>query len=183
MAKPSNKARLKKLKALLLDVDGVLTDAKQWYAGDGKWVRRFSLRDGYGIRKLIDNGFVVGIITASNSEDIRQRAQHLKIEHFYQGSLDKISQLNDFLKKSGIKENEIAYMGDDEPDVPVMKRVGFAATVPAGIGACRKAAHYITKLEGGDGAVREVCDLIFDNSEILSAAKKAAAKGVLAHGQ
>lgn len=177
MPKPSPQSRLKKLKALLLDVDGVLTDAKMWYAGDGKWVRRFSLRDGYGIRKLVDNGFIVGIITASNSEDIRLRAEQLKITHFYQGSLDKVSQFEDFLKRTGLKENEIAYVGDDEPDVPVMKRIGFAVTVPGGIKACRKVAHYITKLEGGDGAVREVCDMIFDHAAILAKAKTAA------HGQ
>src|SRR5262245_50351445 len=104
-----------------------------WYVGDGKWSRRFNLRDGYGIRKLVDNGFTVGIITASNSEDIQARAEVLKITHFYQGTLDKISQFNDFLKRTGIKENEIAYMGDDEPDVPVMRRVGLAITVPGGI--------------------------------------------------
>jgi 3-deoxy-D-manno-octulosonate 8-phosphate phosphatase (KDO 8-P phosphatase) len=169
--KKSLTGRLKNLKALLLDVDGVLTDATMWYVGDGRWARRFSLRDGYGIRKLVDNGFVVGIITASNSDDIKVRAEILKIEHFYFGSLDKISQFEKFLKKTGFKENEIAYVGDDEPDVPVMKRVGFAASVPGGIAPAKKAAHYVTRLAGGDGAVREICDLIYENATALAKAK------------
>ncbi len=165
------KNKIRGLKALMLDVDGVMTDAKMVYLGDGKWSRQFSLRDGYGIRKLIDNGFVVGIITASSSEDIRARAEILRIKHFYFGSLDKSSQLDDFLEKTGIKESEIAYVGDDEPDVPVMKRVGFAVTVPGGVYDAKKAAHYTTLLEGGNGAVREVCDMIFDHAEALKGAK------------
>lgn len=173
----SLEGRLKPLKALMLDVDGVLTDATMYYSGEGRWVRAFNLRDGYGIRKLLDNGFIVGIITASNSEDIRERARYLKIEHLYQGSLDKISQLKDFMEKTGLMEHEIAYVGDDEPDVPVLKAVGFAATVPGGIYACQEIAHYVTKLGGGQGAVREICDLIFNSADALANATE---KG---HGQ
>lgn len=168
MAQTSLARRLRPLKALLLDVDGVLTDAKTWYAGDGKWRRQFCMRDGYGIKKLLDHGFTVGIITASNAEDIRARAEVLKIPHLYQGSLDKVTQFEKFLRVSGLKESEIAYVGDDEPDLPLLERVGFAASVPGAIAPARKVAHYVTKQSGGNGAVREICDMIFASASVLA---------------
>lgn len=158
--KLSVSSRLKPLKALLLDCDGILTNAQTWYSGEGKWRRSYSLRDGYGIHKLLAKGFIVGIITASDSEDIRERAKQLKLSYLFEGKLDKTGHFADFLQKTGFDPSEVAYMGDDDPDIPLLKQVGFAATVPAAMESVIDVVHYKTKKEGGDGAVREVCEMI-----------------------
>jgi 3-deoxy-D-manno-octulosonate 8-phosphate phosphatase (KDO 8-P phosphatase) len=158
-------AKIKPLKALLLDCDGILTDAKVWYGGDGAWRRSYSIRDGFGLKKLIDAGFTVGIITSSATEDIRERVKSLKIQHFYEGRFDKVNAYNDFKKKTGFKDAEVAYMGDDDPDVPLLEIVGFAATVADAMPSAIKAVDYVTQHKGGDGGVREVCELIIENSK------------------
>lgn len=165
--KLSISSRLKPLKALLLDCDGILTDAKTWYAGDGHWRRMYSLIDGYGVKKLLDAGFTVGVITASDSEDIRERMKHLKLSYLFEGKLDKTGHFAQFLKDSGLQPDEVAYMGDDDPDVPLLSAVGFAASVPDAMTSASSVAHYITKRRGGDGAVREVCEMILDQADFF----------------
>lgn len=156
--------RLRPLRALLVDCDGILTDAKVWYEGQNEWKRFFNLRDGYGIKKLIDSGFIVGVITASQSEDIRQRVKSLKIPFFYEGSFEKLKAYEDFKKKTKLKDNEIAYMGDDDPDVPLLQVVGFSATVKDALPSALDASSFISRFRGGDGAVREVSEMIIQNS-------------------
>lgn len=169
-------SRLKPLKALLLDCDGILTDAKTWYAGDGQWRRMYSLIDGYGIKKLLDAGFTVGVITASDSDDIRERMKHLKLSYLFEGKLDKTGHFAAFLKDSGLKPSEVAYMGDDDPDVPLLSAVGFAASVPDAMTSASSVAHYITKRRGGDGAVREVCEMILNQSDFFKTGAHSVAK-------
>jgi 3-deoxy-D-manno-octulosonate 8-phosphate phosphatase (KDO 8-P phosphatase) len=151
---------LKNIKALFLDVDGVLTDGSIWWLGPGEWRRTFNIYDGYGIRELVKAGYITAMITGSNSEDIRQRKERLDIHYIYEGCEEKISAFEDLLNKTGLKEKEIAYIGDDLPDIPLLKRVGFSATVPAAMPEVKKVVHYITKREGGKGAVRELCDML-----------------------
>ncbi len=153
-------SRLKKIKMLALDVDGVLTDCRVFLDESREWRRMFSIRDGYGLVRLREQGYKLAIITASKAKDIRERAQVLKIDYFHDGNLDKLTEFNLLLKNSGLKAEEVAYMGDDLFDIPVLKEVGFAATVPEAMEEVFPVVQYITKRPGGNGAVREVCELI-----------------------
>ncbi len=155
-----NLKNLKAIKALVVDVDGILTDGNIWWHSPGEWRRNFNIYDGFGIRELVKEGFIVAMITGSNAQDIRERKEKLNIHYLYEGIEDKIPSFEDFLKKTNLKANEVAYIGDDLPDVPVLKRVGFAASVPTAMPEAKKVAMYITKKDGGKGAVRELCDIL-----------------------
>ncbi|MCS6838583.1 MAG: HAD hydrolase family protein [Bdellovibrionaceae bacterium] len=152
--------KLSQIKLLLLDVDGILTDCRVFMDSSGQWRRLFSIRDGYGIRMLIEAGYQVGFITASKAQDIEERAKVLEIHYFSHGSLDKLPAFEKILAEAGLKEQEVAYMGDDLFDLPVLKRVGFSATVSDAIDSVVRAVDYIATRPAGNGAVREVCDLI-----------------------
>jgi 3-deoxy-D-manno-octulosonate 8-phosphate phosphatase (KDO 8-P phosphatase) len=152
--------RLRKIKMLALDVDGVLTDSTMFLDGTGEWRRSFSLRDGYGVQLLSQQGYKTAFITASKALDIQERARVLKIDYFHHGNLDKKSELAQLVKVSGVEPHEIAYMGDDLFDIPVLQSVGFAATVPEAVDQVFHYVHYVTKKPGGNGAVREVCELL-----------------------
>lgn len=156
---------LKKIKLLVLDVDGVLTDCKIWMHSPGVWRRFFSIRDGVGIKELMSSGVRIAIITGSTSEDIRERAKSLQIEFLYEGAMDKEPSFQDLLQQTGLSVDEVAYMGDDIYDIPLLRRVGFAATVPEAVEEVLVNSHYVTKRPGGNGAVREVCDLIRSQRE------------------
>ena len=152
--------RLRPIRMLVLDVDGVLTDARIWMDSGGEWRRFFSIRDGLGLKMLRERGYRLAIITASDSEDIRQRAKNLKIDFFYEKAHDKQPAFLELQKVSGLKPTEMAYVGDDVPDIPVLKQVGFAATVPEALDSVKESVHYVTARPGGNGAVREICDFI-----------------------
>lgn len=160
MFSPENQERLRRIKLLALDVDGVMTDGSiQWFEGQG-WTRKFHVSDGYGMKRLMDAGIPVAVISAGQSRDLKERIQLLKIPHAYLGSEDKLSQLEDLLKVTGLAAQEVAYCGDDLFDIPVLERVGFAATVPHATEPVKRAVHYVTRREGGQGAVRELTDAI-----------------------
>lgn len=147
---------------LVLDVDGILTDCKLWMDSNGQWKRIYSVRDGVGIKALLENGYKVAIITGSTAEDVRARCKMLGISYFYEGALNKTPPFEDLQKVSGISPDEMAYMGDDYFDVPLLKAVGFAATVPDAMEECLEAVQYVTKRPAGNGAVREVADYILN---------------------
>ena len=152
--------KLRNIKMLVLDVDGVLTDTRLWF--DGKeWRRFFSIRDGVGIKRIMDAGYKTAVITGSRSEDIRARVKSLGINYFYEGALDKEPSFKELQESSGIHPDEMAYIGDDIFDIPMLKIVGFGATVPEAVDEVLEVAKYVTKRPGGCGAVREVCDYIF----------------------
>ena len=153
-------ANLRKIRLLALDVDGILTDCRTFLDSDGEWRRLFSIRDGYGLMRLQEAGYKVAIITGSKAKDIDERVKVLKIPFFYSGKLDKEPQFQILMKDSGLKADQIAYMGDDIFDIPVLKECGFAATVPDAMEEVIPCVHYITKRPAGNGAVREVCELI-----------------------
>lgn len=152
--------RLGDIRLLLLDVDGVMTDGGIIYDINGVETKVFNVKDGHGIKMLQRYGIEVGIITGRTSPVVAFRAKELGIELVYQGSLKKIESYCDIKQKTGLSDSQIAYMGDDVIDVPVMRRVIFAAAPADGLIDARNAAHYVTSLPGGRGAVREVCDLI-----------------------
>lgn len=156
--------RLRKIQVLLLDVDGILTDTKIFYDGT-EWRRFFSIRDGSGLKLLQENGVKIGFITGSKAQDIRERAKMLSVDFFHEGALDKTGPFDEILKQERIDTDRVAYMGDDYFDLPILKRVGFAATVPEAGEQIRAAVHYVTMQKGGSGAVREVCDMILQTKQ------------------
>lgn len=156
----ADQAKLSDLKAIAFDCDGILTDCRITYSGDGQWSRSFSIRDGLGIKRLQEAGIHVAIITASHSEDIRERAKTLKIKDFYEGISDKTGAWADFTKKHGLKDHEVAYMGDDEMDLPLLEKAGFAVTVQDAMESVIEVADYVAQRPAGNGAVREICELI-----------------------
>lgn len=154
------KYKLKDIRLLLLDVDGVMTDGGIIYDGNGLETKVFNVKDGHGIKMLQRYGIEVGIITGRDSRVVDFRAKELAIELLYQGALKKLDCYLDVKQKTGLTDSQIAYMGDDVIDVPVMKRVAFAAAPADALIEARRVAHYVSTLAGGRGAVREVCDMI-----------------------
>lgn len=163
--------RLRRIRAFAMDVDGVLTDGGMYYGPHGEGMRRFHVRDGMGLRLLREAGVALALISGERTDIIVRRAEKLRIEHVYMGVEDKAEALADFLRKARVAPEETAYMGDDVNDVAPMRSAALAFTVPGAPSAVRKAAHRVTRLRGGEGAVREVCDLL------LSARRKGADPG------
>lgn len=157
---PSLKRRFKRVKALITDVDGVLTDGAMYYTAQGDAMKKFHTRDGMGIRLLRENGCKIAIITGEESEIVRRRAEKLKIVDLYMGVENKAEKVNEFRRKHGIALDEIAYVGDDINDIGAMEIVGIATAVADAVPAVKKVAAYITEKKGGEGAVREVADII-----------------------
>jgi 3-deoxy-D-manno-octulosonate 8-phosphate phosphatase (KDO 8-P phosphatase) len=157
---PEIQARLKKVKLLLLDVDGVMTDGRIfWIEGQG-WTRSFNVKDGYGLKLLMAAGIQVGIISGGKSKDVETRAAFLKVQHVFLGDENKIIALEKIIASTGLKAEDMAFIGDDLFDIPVLERVGFSATVPHAVAPVKERVNYITEFEGGDGAVREIADAI-----------------------
>ena len=152
--------RLGKIRLLLLDVDGVMTDGRIVYDDHGNETKAFDVKDGHGLKLLQRAGIRVGIITGRQSPVVDRRAAELGIELIYQGAKDKLVPFREILHKTGLNVDEIAYVGDDLPDVPVLRRVGFAATVADAQAEVKPYVHYVTRHPGGRGAVREICDLL-----------------------
>lgn len=155
-----NVSKLKKIKLLIMDVDGVLTDCRIFMDASGEWRRLFSIRDGYGLKILMEAGYKTAIITGSKAKDIQDRARTLKIDYFFEGTLEKLPAFEDILKQSGLKADEVAFIGDDVFDIPVLKKVGFAATVPDAMEQVKEIVHYTTVRPAGNGAVREICEAL-----------------------
>ncbi len=152
--------KLKKIKLLILDVDGIMTDGRIfWLEGHG-WTRNFHIHDGYGLKILMKAGIQVAVISGGDSKDVRTRMQFLKIEHVFLGDEDKIKALEKIKIATGLEYEQMAFMGDDLFDLPVLERVGFSATVPQAVPPVRSRVHYITEASAGWGAVREVADAI-----------------------
>jgi len=152
--------RARRIKLLLMDCDGVLTDGRLWLTSDGDEQKAFHARDGQGISLLHRAGLRTGIITGRTSSAVDRRAQDLKMSYVRQYAKDKIKALDEILADAGVARDECAYIGDDVADIPVMRRVGFAVAVSDAVEETKQAAHYLTELKGGQGAVREACDLI-----------------------
>lgn len=152
--------RLKKLKLLILDVDGIMTDGRIFWLEDHGWTRHFHIRDGYGLKVLMKCGIQVAIISGGDSKDVRTRMEFLKIQHVFLGDEDKLKALQKIADATGFPHEQMAFMGDDIYDIPVIEKVGFSATVPTAVDPVKARVHYITQAEGGWGAVREVADAI-----------------------
>jgi len=154
------KKKLLKIKVLVMDVDGVLTDGRIIVDSHGKEIKIFDVKDGFGLVLLKRAGLKTAIISARRAEAVTARATDLKIEKIYQDARQKIDAYENLLKELSVRDDEVCFMGDDLPDLPVLKRVGFAVTVPNGVAEVKERCDYITKNDGGEGAVREVVELI-----------------------
>lgn len=161
---------LKNIKIFLSDVDGVMTDARIFLDAHGNWARQFSVYDGVGFRRLQERGIKVGIITAANAEDVRRRFDFLNVDFFYEGAKDKVKYLDEVVQKTGVSLDDIAYIGDDLMDLPVIEKVGFGVTVPHALSRIKLKSNYITENPGGFGAVREVCEMIIES--VLTSSKE-----------
>ncbi|RME38929.1 MAG: HAD-IIIA family hydrolase [Deltaproteobacteria bacterium] len=152
--------RLKKIRLLLLDVDGVLTDGRIIINDRGEETKAFHVRDGHGMKLLQRAGVQIGIITGRSSRVVAHRMRELGVDLVVQGSKDKRVPYQQMLEQTGLEDHEIAYVGDDLVDLPLLRRVGFAATVADGCDDLKEHVHYVTRRPGGMGAVREICEMI-----------------------
>jgi 3-deoxy-D-manno-octulosonate 8-phosphate phosphatase (KDO 8-P phosphatase) len=165
MAKKVLSSRLRKIKLLLLDVDGVMTDGGIYLSNSGDEFKKFNIQDGYGIVKLQRTGIKVGIITGRVSKIVTKRAEELGIQEVYQNLENKIEAYETIKKKLNLSDTEIAYIGDDEFDLPVLERVGFSAAPLDAVPSVKRQVHFVCTRGGGNGAVREVIDLILQNQK------------------
>jgi len=155
-------AKARDIKLLLLDVDGVLTDGRLYIGNDGEQLKVFSSLDGHGIKLLQRSGIRVGIVSGRDSRPLSWRAAELGITLLFKGREDKLTALNEIIELERLEYREIAYVGDDLPDLAVITRVGLGIAVPNGHREIRQRADLITEAEGGNGAVREVCDFLLE---------------------
>ena len=160
-------ARARRIRLLSCDVDGVLTDGRLYYADDGSELKVFSTLDGLGLKMLHESGVVVAWITGSSTPAVTRRARHLGVAHVILGAENKLAPWDRLRTELCFAAEECAHIGDDLPDLPVLARCGLALTVPHAPEAIRRQAHYVTRAEGGAGAVREVCELILAARDAL----------------
>jgi len=154
--------RAKKIRLVIFDVDGVLTNGTLGYGSNDFEYREFNVHDGLGMNLLRTTGIEIAVITAKKSEIVARRMHYLQVTHFHQGNIDKLPAYEELKNKLHLTDEQIAYVGDDLPDVPVLRRVGLAITVADAPSSIKQFCSMVTKAKGGRGAAREVCDLIME---------------------
>lgn len=163
--------RARKIKLLLLDVDGVMTDGRIYYVprpeGGMFETKTFHSRDGIGIRYAREAGVKVGIISGRGSDTVRYRARELGLDFVEENALKKIPPYERILKAAGVKDEEVCYVGDDLVDLPVLRRAGLAVSVQNGHSLLRRYVHYVTRAPGGLGAIRETVEIILEAQDKL----------------
>lgn len=152
--------RAARIRLMIFDVDGILTDGSLHYGPEGEVIKTFNVLDGHGIKLLQQSGVATAIISARKSALVARRASDLGILHVRQGVHDKRAAFEQLLDETGIVAEACGFVGDDVIDLPILLRVGFAASVPNGHPEVRKRVHYVTRVAGGAGAARELCDFI-----------------------
>ena len=152
--------RARKVRLLCVDVDGVLTDAGMYYGPDGEVLKKFNTRDGMGLSRARDAGIAVAIISGEDSAIVHARAAKLKIDDVFCGASNKRLAIDELCNRHALQLDEVAFIGDDLNDLPALECVGFACAVSDAADPVQAIAHYVTRRRGGDGAVREVCELL-----------------------
>ena len=152
--------RAARVRLVVFDVDGVLTDGRLYYGAGGEELKVFHVHDGQGMKRLMRTGVTLAIISGRDSIAVTRRMQDLSIAHVFQGDEDKLPILERLLKKLGLGLEQVACVGDDLPDLPLMQKVGLAVAVANALPVVKQAAHLVTTARGGRGAAREVCDMI-----------------------
>ena len=151
----------KKIKMFLTDCDGCLTDGGMYYSENGDELKKFNTKDGMGLSNIRNKGVVTGIITGENTKIVERRAEKLHINELHQGVTDKLSVVRELAKKYHVSLEEVAYVGDDVNDIPVMEQVGFPCTVNDANSKVKELATYISSYNGGDGAIRDIIEHLF----------------------
>lgn len=154
----STESIFNRIKLVLMDVDGVLTDSGMYYSQEGDELKKFNTRDGHAIHLLRDHGIKTGFLTRENTEIVNRRAKKLGVDFLMQGAKEKLVVLNGLLKEQGLDASEVCYIGDDINDLEVLRNVGIAAVPNDAMSSCKAEADYVCKLRGGEGCVREVAD-------------------------
>ena len=152
--------RARRVRLLCVDVDGVLTDAGMYYGPDGEVLKKFNTRDGMGLERVREAGVAVAIISGEDSAIVHARATKLKIDDVFSGAADKRLAIDQLCARHGLGVDEVAFIGDDLNDLPALECVGLACAVADAAEPVKAVAHYVTERRGGDGAVREVCELL-----------------------
>jgi len=165
------KIKAQNIKLVIFDIDGVLTDSRLYFDNQGQEYKAFNSKDGHGIRLLLENGIEIALITGRTSELVLARAKNLRLnpDLIYQGYRDKIPAFNDLLDKTGYTREQIAYVGDDVIDLPIMCQVGLSIAVNDAHWFVKEHANWITQQSGGNGAARDVCEFILDAQDKLEA--------------
>ncbi len=153
-------ARASNVRLMIFDVDGILTDGSLHFGAEGEVIKTFNVLDGHGIKLLQQSGVATAIISARQSPIVLRRATDLGIQHVFQGIHDKRSAFQQLLAQTNIAADACGFIGDDVIDLPILSRVGFAASVPNAHPEVRSRVHYVTQAGGGRGAARELCDFI-----------------------
>ena len=151
---------LHKVRLIAFDIDGVFTDGRFYLSDDGVETKAFHTQDGYGVRRLIDAGMAVGVISGRNSSAVEKRMAELRVQHVVLGCKDKVAAMDDLATALNISIAECAYVGDDLPDLPLLEHVGFSVAVANAVPALQEYCDYVTTKPGGFGAVREICDML-----------------------
>ena len=155
-------AALKRLRIFATDVDGVLTDAGMYYSESGDELKKFNTHDGMGIKLLQRAGLITALVTQEHTKLVARRCEKLAIPEVHQGVMDKLTVLRAMAARHGVTLAEVAYVGDDINDLQALKAVGFSASPADGLPAIRKAVTYVCRAKGGEGAVREVAEMILE---------------------
>lgn len=150
------------VKLVIFDVDGVLTDGSLYFGDDGQEYKAFNSRDGLGMTMLLNSGVEIAIITGRTSDVVTHRMKNLQIKHVYQGQQDKLPAFESLVEKLQLQPQEVAYVGDDVVDLPILIRVGFAIGVADAHPLVKKHVHWLTANKGGYGAARDACEFILD---------------------
>ena len=161
------KPDLSRIEFILMDLDGCLSTGHIIYSSSGDDIKVFHTHDGYGIARGTELGLKFAVISGRSSETNRLRFKKLKIHHLYEGIDDKIKPYEELKEMYGLKDENFAYIGDDEFDIPLLKEVGFACCPNSGIDEVKNHVHYVCKKDGGDGAVREMIDMVLREKGLL----------------
>ncbi len=161
-SKVKSSRRLSAIRLVAFDVDGVLTDGRFYLSDVGIESKAFCTQDGFGIRRMLKAGIEVAVVSGRSSRAVELRMQELGVTHVILGCADKIEAFEQLCSALGIDKSECAYVGDDLPDLPLLRQVGFSVAVPNGVAEVRRECDYTTTATGGYGAVREVCDMILE---------------------
>ncbi len=162
--------KAKAIKLVAFDIDGIMTDGRLYFSSLGDEIKAFNVKDGLGIKLLRQTGVEVAIITGRNAELVNRRAKDLKIEKLVQGREDKKVALQELVARTELTPEQVAYMGDDLPDLPAIRYAGLGVSVSDALPLVKEHADIITQSKGGDGAVRELCEMIMDAQGTLSKA-------------
>jgi len=159
--------KARKTKLVIFDIDGVMTDGRLFFGDDGQEYKAFHSLDGHGLRLLLENGVQAAVITGRTSKVVEHRMKNLGIDLIYQGYRDKTPALAELVQQTGVPADQMAFVGDDVVDLPIMTRVNFSIAVQNAHPFVKQHAHWVTQRAGGQGAVRDVCELILEAKGLL----------------